>query len=319
MPALEIRELCKHFGRTQVLHDVSLSVERGQVYGLLGPNGSGKTTTLNCALGLLRADSGEARVLGERARDIHRTRGRVGVVFDRSVTISSLTARQNLEYVRRLGAYERGRSIDELLALVELEELADQRAGKMSLGQGKRLAIAGALLGDPELLILDEPLSGLDTLGVRSTLRLFRELASQGVTLVLSSHRLHEMQTVVTHAGIVLRGRVVREGSLDELLLADRNRFELAVQPLELAVAALSEMPGVKVERSEGAPPPARAGGSLSLTGRVVADLGDTPPSVVNRRLLEVGCEVSELAPLVLSLQSVFEGLVDQHPVPEAS
>lgn len=318
MPAIEIQALSKHFGRNQVLFDVSLRVERGQVYGLLGPNGSGKTTTLSCALGLLRPSSGEARVLGESSRKIHRTRGRVGVVFDRSVTIGALSARQNLEYVRRLGGYRGGRSIDELLELVELAPLADRRASRMSLGQGKRLAIAGALLGGPELLILDEPLSGLDTLGVRSMLRLFRELASTGVTLVLSSHRLHEMQTVVTHAGIVLRGRVVREGSLGELLMADKNRFELEVKPLELAQAAIAEMPGVVVERVI-APAAGVRAGSLSLGGTLVVDLGEMPSAALNKRLVSVGCEVSRLTPIVLTLQHVFESLVDVHHVTEVA
>lgn len=317
MPAIEIRQLCKHFGRTQVLFDVDLSVEAGQVYGLLGPNGSGKTTTLSCALGLLRATSGEARVLGESSRAIHRTHGRVGVVFDRSVTIGALTAHQNLEYVRRLGGYRGGRSIDELLKLVGLDELANRRASRMSLGQGKRLAIAGALLGQPQLLILDEPLSGLDTLGVRSMLRLFTELAGEGVTLVLSSHRLHEMESVVTHAGIVLRGRVVRQGAIGELLMADRKRYEVEVQQLDLAQAALAEISGVVVESVTS--PGAGGEEPLSLGGRLVVDLGELAPEALNRRLVEVGCEVSELTPIVMSLQKVFEDLVDKHQIAEVA
>ena len=319
MTVLEIDRLCKRYGRTQVLFDVSLSVERGQIYGLLGPNGSGKTTSLACALGLTRPNSGRAFVLGEPSSRVHRTRGRVGVVFDRSVLVSSLTVRQNLEYLRRLGGYTDARPAAELLDLVELTPHAARRAGKLSLGQGKRLAIAGALLGRPDLLVLDEPLSGLDTLGVRSMLRMFRELADEGTTLVLSSHRLHEMQTVVTHAGIVLDGRVVRQGALDELLEAHRDRHELVVQPLELAAAAIEEHPGATLVETREVPRGPHPRAPLPLDARLLVDLEGTSAAELNRRLVSVGCEVSSLTPVRLTLQQVFEGLVDAHHVREVA
>jgi ABC-2 type transport system ATP-binding protein len=317
--ALEIRDLCKRYGRTQVLFDLSLDVERGQVYGLLGPNGSGKTTTLNCALGLLRADSGSARILGEPARSVHRTHGRVGVVFDRSVLIPTLSVRQNLEYVRRLQGHVGGRSIDEALELAGIRALADRRAGKLSLGQAKRLAIAGALLGSPELLILDEPLSGLDTLGVRSMLTLFRSLAEHGTTLVLSSHQLHEMQRVVTHAGIVLNGRVVRQGSLAELLETERARYELLVQPLDVALEVAGALRGIAVLESRESGPPEPARGRIRIAGLLRVQLDGTAPSTLVRKLVEGGCDVESCVPSRLDLQTVFERLVEERGAREVA
>jgi ABC-2 type transport system ATP-binding protein len=298
MTAVEIRSLRKRFGRELVLHDVSMTVERGQVYGLLGPNGSGKTTTLSCTLGLLRPSGGEARVLGEPSARIHRTRGRVGVVFDRAVLIPGLTARQNLEVVRRLQGHRGGRGIDEALEQVGMSAHARRRAGELSLGQAKRVSIAGALLGEPELLVLDEPLSGLDTLGARAMLRLFRRLAGEGMTLLLSSHRLHEMQQVVSHAAIVLGGRVARAGSLEELLERGSRRYELRVRPRGQAEEIARGFPGARVLES-------------GVEGMVVElEAGD--PAALNGALVRAGCEVERLAPVELDLQTVFERAVDE-------
>ena len=138
-----------------------------------------------------------------------------------------MTVRNNLEYARRLLGHRGGRTPEQALELMGVTDLAGRRAGKLSLGQKKRVAVARALLGSPELLVLDEPLSALDTLGARAMLRLIRRLAGEGITLIVSSHRLHEMESVITHAGILGRGRVLQAGSLDELLGANRGRYRL--------------------------------------------------------------------------------------------
>jgi ABC-2 type transport system ATP-binding protein len=173
---LQVSGLHKWYGRTHAVDDVSFTVNRGDVFGLLGPNGSGKTTTISCALGLLRADEGRITVLGEPASAIQRTGGRVAVVFDAPTLVDGLTCEQNLRYARRTLGHDGGRKDDDALQLVGLASLAERRAGRLSLGQRRRLSIARALIGRPELMVLDEPLSGLDTVGVRGMLDLFRRL-----------------------------------------------------------------------------------------------------------------------------------------------
>ena len=299
MAVLEIRELSKRFGKTEAVKGVSLQVERGQVYGLLGPNGAGKTTTLACALGLLRPTRGETRVLGEPARRLHRVRGRVGVVFDQAGLLGGLSARATLEYAQRFSGRGGGRG-PEVLSLVGLADRGTVRAGNLSLGQARRLSIATALLGAPELLVLDEPLSGLDTLGVRSMLALFRELAHRGISLVLSSHRLHEMETVITHAAVMVDGRIEREGSIAELLGEGRGRHVVEVRPVKKAreiLARIAGVEGIEFDEEHGA--------------RLHLRLRDVTSAEINRALVEAGCEVSLLQPAGENLQAVFEALLD--------
>jgi ABC-2 type transport system ATP-binding protein len=285
------------------VRDLDLCVEHGQVYGLLGPNGAGKTTTLACALGFQRPDSGSIEILGVPPRQLHRTLGRVGVVFDDPTLVPNLRVLQNLDYARRLLGHTGGRTPREALELVGLGDREKQRAGSLSLGQKRRLAIARALLGKPELLVLDEPLSGLDTAGVRQVLQLVDRLRGEGLTLLLSSHRLHELERVVTNVGILMGGRLVREAPLHDLLGDESPRLLIRSTRPAAAKAALEALrPGAAVPHGEVA-----ADGSVEFR----FEAGDVPAAVVNRRLLEAGCEVSELASDRRSLQAVFEDLLD--------
>jgi ABC-2 type transport system ATP-binding protein len=309
MPAaLAVRSLVKTYGAVRAVDDVSFEVPRGSIYGLLGPNGSGKTTTLSCALGLLQQDSGTLSVLGLPAARIHETAGRVGVVFDAATLVDGLTCRQNLQYARRLLGHAGGRSDDEALELTGITALAGRRAGRLSLGQRRRLAIARALIGKPELLVLDEPLSGLDTVGVRSMLQLFRALHGQGLTLLLSSHRLPEMETILTRAAIIMAGRLLREASLDDLLHGGQLRLRVRAAPAPDALAALARLRGVTVLEH-------RADDELLLAP------GGIAPAAVNAALVAAGCAVSAFVPERATLLSVFEALVDEqraagHEVP---
>ncbi len=286
----------KSYGRTRAVDGLDLTVERGSIYGLLGPNGSGKTTTLGCAIGLLRPSAGTIEVLGVPAGRVWATRGRVGCVFDADALVPNLTARSNLEYARRLLGHGGGRTIDEALARVGMERLAGRRAGRLSLGEKKRLSIARALLGRPELLVCDEPLSGLDALGVREMLRLYRELASEGLTIVLSSHRLAEMERVVTHAGVILGGRLVREGPLASLLDEGRGGARVRVDDVERARAALA---GAFACESAG-------------DGELRVALEGKPASELNRVLVGAGVGVSRLVADRADLQTLFETLADR-------
>lgn len=297
MHALEIESLSKRFGRVHAIRDVSLTVESGQIYGLLGPNGSGKTTTLACALGLLRPNSGKVRILGESGARIARTKGRVAAVFDHATLVPRLNVLRNLNYARSLLGHSGGRNAADCLRMVGLEQHGKQRADRLSLGQSRRLSIARALLGKPELLVFDEPLSGLDTLGVLEMLDLFKSLHAQGMTLLLSSHRLHEMERVVTHAGVVQGGRVLRSEPISELLGAARKQYRLRAEPMELVRRTLEGIPGLGAIGQAG-------------DGHLELELGEMNPSELNRVLVQAGCAVTEWAPKIDSLQSVFESLL---------
>jgi len=305
---LKIRSLTKRYGRFLAVQGVDLSVESGQVYGLLGPNGSGKTTTMACALGLLEPTEGDIRVLGLPASQIHKTRGRVAALFDDATLVSGLSVKQNLEYARRLLGHTGGRSVDAALDLVGIPKLAHQRAGALSLGQARRASIARILLGKPELVVLDEPLSGLDTVGVLEVLALFRRLHDEGVTLLISSHRMHELERVVSHIGILSNGKLVKESSLDELLDGARGRVRVLTPESARAAEVVSRITGLG---SVEVVPTAEGGGELRI------ELGSAEAGEINRALVEAGCTVSGLIPEGVSLHDVFESMLEPQ-LPEA-
>ncbi|MBL6721356.1 MAG: ABC transporter ATP-binding protein [Planctomycetes bacterium] len=298
-PVLEVQDLVKRYPEHTALDGVSFQVERGQLFGLLGPNGSGKTTTLSCALGLMRPTSGSSSVLGIPSRQFHRTQGRVAVVFDAPVLLRGHTLAANLAYVARLrGAASGGRGPEEALRLVGLEGLERRRASRLSLGQSRRLSIACALLGEPELLVLDEPLSGLDPVGVREMLALFARLRDEGITLVLSSHRLYEMERLLSHAAILIRGRLAAWGSLEELLGAHgRVRVET---PNGASLRSAAAANGWRLEAED------------EQRWTVAAD--GMEPAELNRRLVEAGVPVARLEPARQTLPGLFDALVQEQP-----
>lgn len=304
--ALLIETLVKTYGSTHAVRDVSLRVEEGRIFGLVGPNGSGKTTTLSCALGLLRPDSGRIEVLGRTPSQLHRSAGAIGVMFDDPMLLPGLSLRANLEYARRLLGHTGGRTAEEALELVGLAEIpARRRARGLSLGQRRRLALARTLLGRPKLLILDEPLSGLDTVGVRDMLALFRRLRDEGLTIVLSSHRLFEMERLVDDVAILLAGEVVRQAPLSELLAEQSRHVELHAKPLDEVRVALANLEGL--------------GAFVALdAARLRVDLGTVAPGALARALHEAGCTLEALVPERQSLQAVFEALVDERIAPAA-
>ena len=303
--ALVVDSITRRFGRQVAVDDVTFEVERGSVHGLLGPNGSGKTTTLACALGLLAPHAGRVTVLGQPAARLDRTRGRVGVLFDRPILLRGLSVRRQVQYTAQLLGHRGGRSVDEALELVGLRDLARRPSKALSLGQQKRLALASALLGAPELLVLDEPLAGLDPLGVRGLLQLVRELSERGLTIVLSSHRLHEIEPLISHATILLGGRVVRTGTLAELV-GESRRLRLVTSD----AAGAREV----VERLGG-----EVGPLEDRTDGWLVTLAQVGPADLNRALHEAGVAVSELRPVTTGLPALFDALLDEHiegPIP---
>jgi ABC-2 type transport system ATP-binding protein len=215
---IESHSLTKRYGGRTIVQDVSFSCAAGTVTGFLGPNGAGKSTTLKMLCGLTPPSSGAATVLGSPFQNLTNPGRRVGVLIDASAQHAGRTGRETLSVSASLLGVGRGR-VAEMLELVGLDRsAADKRVGQYSLGMRQRLGIAHALLGDPEVLILDEPANGLDPEGMRWMRGLLGDFAERGGTVLLSSHLLHEVEAIADRIVIIAGGRIVGEGTADELL-----------------------------------------------------------------------------------------------------
>lgn len=216
MATVSVRSLTKRFGPTVAVDDLSFDVAAGSVTGFLGPNGAGKTTTLRCLLGLVAPTGGSALIDGARYRDLPHPTRTVGAVLEGANFHDGRTGRNHLRVVARSGELDESR-IDETLDLVALGDVADKRVAGYSLGMRQRLGISAALLGDPDVLLLDEPANGLDPEGIRWLRGFLRELAAQGKTVLVSSHVLAEVAQTVDRVVVIGKGRLIAESSLEEL------------------------------------------------------------------------------------------------------
>jgi ABC-2 type transport system ATP-binding protein len=214
---ISIERLSKSKGKTQILYDVSFVARPGRVTGFLGPNGAGKTSTLRVLLGLDRPDSGAALVCGRPYRSFDRPLTTVGALLDGSGAHRARTARGHLRWVAASNGLP-GTRADEVLEIVGLADAARKRAGRFSLGMSRRLGLATALLGDPEVLILDEPVNGLDPGGIRWMRDFLRDRATRGHTVLLSSHLMGELAEIADDVVVIDKGRVVTQGSLAEVV-----------------------------------------------------------------------------------------------------
>jgi ABC-2 type transport system ATP-binding protein len=215
-PVVTARSLTKRYGELVAVDDLTFSLAAGTVTGFLGPNGAGKTTTLRLLLGLAEPDAGEALVFGGRYRELEHPARRVGAVLESNDFHPGRSGRDHLRTLA-LAAEICPARVEEVLALVELDAVAHRRVRTYSLGMRQRLGLAGALLGDPELLVLDEPANGLDPAGVHWLRSFLRRFAEQGRTVLVSSHMLAEVAQTVDEVVIINRGRRVASGRLDEL------------------------------------------------------------------------------------------------------
>jgi ABC-2 type transport system ATP-binding protein len=247
MPAIEMRGLTKHYGRLVAVDDLSFSVDRGTVVGFLGPNGAGKTTTLRALLGLVDPTKGTATINGKHYRDLEDPLRHVGAVLEASSFYPGRTARNHLRVQALTGGIPRGR-VDEVLELVGLAEAADRRVGDFSLGMRQRLGIAAALLGEPEVLIFDEPANGLDPEGVRWLRELLRAQATDGRAVLVSSHMLAETAQTVDSVIIIDHGRLVAQSSLEDLVVK-AQRIVRVRTPQAQALAAALDKDGAQVTR----------------------------------------------------------------------
>ncbi len=224
---LEARGLTKTFGKEQAVRSVNLTIQEGEIYCLLGPNGAGKTTTLKMLLGFLKPTKGSVYIGGEAmAWNGRGPRGRVGAMIETPAFYDHLSGRDNLMVVSLLhGGIEKNR-IGEVLQIVGLERSSKKKVGGYSLGMRQRLAIARALLADPDLLVLDEPTNGLDPAGMREIRELITRLSrAHGKTILLSSHLLGEVQKIYTRVGVIHHGRLIEEFDREKLAVLEKNRM----------------------------------------------------------------------------------------------
>ncbi len=291
---VETEGLTKHFGQRAVVEDVQLRVPRGVAFGYLGPNGAGKTTLIRMLLGLTGASGGSMRLLGhpvpaQRAEAL----ARVGAIVEEPRFHGHLTGRENLEIVaaaRGRAAYDR---IDASLAEVGLAGRAGDRVRTYSLGMRQRLGIARCLIADPELLILDEPMNGLDPAGILEFRGFVRSFVSRGGTIVLSSHLLDEVEKTCDYIAIVDQGRVVVQGAIEDLRADGKPTVLIEAAELERARSLLATDPGIEAVTEDG--------------DGVVATLRPAvEPADVNRRLVEAGVAVRHFQPLEASLEQRF-------------
>ncbi|MCR6493620.1 ABC transporter ATP-binding protein [Cellulomonas sp. P24] len=288
--------LTKSYGRRRAIDGVTFEVERGQICGLLGPNGAGKTTTMRVLVGLSRPERGTARLLGEQSRLAAGVLARVGVAIDGPGFVPHLTGRRNLELFWTAG----GRTwpppaLRESLDLAGLDRALDAKVRSYSMGMRQRLMLAQALMGAPELLILDEPANGLDPGEVRALREHLRRLAERGAAVLISSHLLAEIELLATHAVVMTKGTVLARGRLQDLL--GDGSYEFAVDDLAGAETALRTVPGVESV--------SRRGDRLSVTAP-----GHTPQEL-NQVLVAAGVGV-EAVRSRRSLEETFLELVGE-------
>lgn len=248
------RGLSKRFTDVHAVDGLDLHVHRGEIYGFLGRNGAGKTTTIRMMLGLIRPTSGEVTILGAPIRPGEQAVfSRVGFLVETAVAYPNLTVRENLDMQRRLTRAPR-EAVQRAIRLLRLEAYADRRAGQLSLGNKQRLALARALLHQPEVLVLDEPANALDPAGIVEIRGLLRRLADEaGVTIFMSSHILAEVAHLADRIGIVHDGHLVEELGYDELRARAGSYLEVSVSNVEQAVTLLKGRLGIRrVERLAG-------------------------------------------------------------------
>ncbi len=291
-----LRKTFRDRGRRVVaVDDLDLSVPRGGVHGFLGPNGSGKTTTIRMLLGLARPDGGEIRVLGDRLPDaLAEVVGRVGAMVEQPLFAPDLSARRNLMLLARSAGIRRAR-VGELLEQFELPRRRPFHA--YSSGMRQRLGVAAALLKEPELLLLDEPTNGLDPAGISDMRETVRRLGETGVTVLLSSHILAEVQQVCASVSIIGEGRLLASGTVEELIGESVSRTRVGVADPVAAEATLTS-----------------AGYSVRRDGDFLLVEGHERPEEISRVLAEHGAYVRELSAVRPDLESFFLELTGHLP-----
>jgi len=235
--------LTKVFQEQEVVSNISMNIKKGEVYGFLGPNGAGKTTVMKMMTNLVKPTSGEIEVFGEKLTpDSYRLLGRMGTIIEYPVFYDKLTARENLELHCEYMGYYNKKAIDEALELVNLIDTGKKKVKTFSLGMKQRLGIARAITTKPELLIFDEPINGLDPLGIKELRDVFRMLCKEyGTTLLISSHILGEIEQIADTIGVIQGGRLLREITMDDIRGETTNYIEIITTDCSRAAYVLTE------------------------------------------------------------------------------
>ncbi|MFZ1992957.1 MAG: ATP-binding cassette domain-containing protein [Solirubrobacteraceae bacterium] len=296
-PPIEVRGLVKRYGELTAVGGVDLTVQTGDVYGYLGPNGAGKTTSLRMMLGLIRPTEGTVRLFGRDPTESVRALAGVAGFVEAPTFYPYLNARKNLEM---LAAYDGGGApgrIDQALDTVELTGRQRDRVGGYSHGMRQRLGIAAALLRDPKLLLLDEPATGLDPAGMRDMRLLIRRLAEQGMTVLLSSHLLTEVEDVCNRVAIVRQGRIVYEGEIAELKRGAGTRYWLQTIDDDRALAVCQAQPGIADVSTDHA--------------RISFTADEDAVGALSQALVESGALIHAMAPQTVTLEDLFFRLTE--------
>jgi len=304
-PVLQTHNLGKRFGRRWAVSALELTVRRGEIFGFLGPNGAGKSTTIRMLLTLVRPTTGAVELFGRSLlRHRREVLARVGGLVERPDFYLYLTARRNLQIVGALRGTVTDREIDGVLETVGLLDRAADKVKTFSHGMKQRLAIAQALLGQPEFIVLDEPTSGLDPQGIKEVRELIQRLArDHEQTVFLSSHLLHEIEQTATSMAIINRGTLVIQGTVRDLLAAGAQRLRIVASPAPRAAEVLARIPGLTEVAVEG--------------DAVTCTMSTNRAAEINRLLVTSGIDVHALTPrrsLEEYFLSITEGASDVIP-----
>ena len=282
MPALSVMGLTKNYGSFAVLDNLYLQIEKGSIHGLVGLNGSGKTTTIECILGLQAYNSGNIIVLGQSPRQLHLTKGKLVAIFDSPSLHPNLTVRQCLQHALLL-CENPTRSACEVEKLLGVIRFSDFRIKDLSLGNKRRVSIAQALLGDPEFVVLDEPFNGLDAEGVDDVLDLISTLnRDHGTTFLLSSHQLPYLEQICSHIAILHHGKITHSDTISNLLGNAQATLQIKTPQIEAAIGVLKNISGVKLLNID-------ADGYLNIS------VSDSDSIAINQTLVENQIPVAEL------------------------
>ncbi len=289
---IHAEHLSKRYGDTTAVNDVTFTVQPGRVTGFLGPNGAGKSTTMRLILGLDRPTSGSVIVNGRSYSDLPAPIRAVGALLDAKAVDGGRSAANHLRWLADSNRIDR-RRVDEVLEIVGLEDVANQRVGTFSLGMNQRLGIAAALLGDPETLIFDEPINGLDPDGILWIRNLMKSLASEGRTVFLSSHLMSEMAQTAEHLIVIGRGRIIADASVEDITLGNATSNVKVRAKRQVELAELLKGRGAQVAETND--------GALAVTGLDATAIGEMAET--NRIAL------AELTPEGATLEDAFLAL----------
>jgi lantibiotic transport system ATP-binding protein len=294
---IETNKLSKKFGNFIAVDNINLKVPKGEIYGFLGPNGAGKSTTIRMLLGLVRPTNGNVTIFGKPMKECRlEILKNIGSMVEYPSYYGHLTAYENLDLARRILEVDQ-KEIDRVLEIVKLTDVKNKAVKKFSLGMKQRLGIAQALLGNPELLILDEPTNGLDPSGIHEIRDLICSLPkTQGITVFVSSHILNEIELIANHVGIMKKGKLIFQGTIDELKGKSRTEIRMDVRPAEAALKQLTTK-GYTVYQKNGL---------LHIQDKGIN------PAHINRELVLNGYDVYQISSQHDTIEDIFLHLTDE-------